>query len=112
MEKELRISYSTLQSLSGGLCSSMVTVIAEIVANAWDANAKKVTISIEKGKIIIIDDGHGMNKEEFIEKFLNVGFSRREESDKSEGEKRFVMGRKGIGKLSTIALADRSFSFN
>ncbi len=43
-------------------------------------------------------------------KFLNVGFSRRGPKGavaKSASGKRFVMGRKGIGKLSMFALADK-----
>ena len=109
MIKRLKIVYSTLRSLSSGLYQSVATVIAELVSNAWDANATRVDIRITNDEIIIIDNGHGMNDLDFEKKFLEVGFSRRDENgSKSEFQKRMVMGRKGIGKLSVIALAGKA----
>ncbi|MDH5667698.1 MAG: ATP-binding protein, partial [Nitrospira sp.] len=85
--------------------------MAEVVANSWDADAENVKIAIGKsdGKIIITDDGHGMDLADINSKFLNVGYRRRDE-DPVAGRitlkwKRPVMGRKGIGKLSLFSIA-------
>ena len=110
-DKPYRISLSLniLNHLGLNLYSNIPAVLSEIVANAWDADAETVGVEIDAGneKIVIYDDGHGMNLEDINNKYLNVGYSRR---DKPEGRltprfKRPVMGRKGIGKLSLFSIA-------
>ena len=109
MAKKLKITYETLKSLSGGLYSNLPTVLAELISNSWDANARNIRIAIDENKVIISDDGHGMSEKDFENNFLQVGYSRRDSDspnpDKSKDGKRYVMGRKGIGKLSIIALS-------
>ena len=79
------------------------------MANAWDADAKHVEIDIDpsKGRILIVDDGHGMTAKDINAKFLRVGRRRREDGESSTPRfARPVMGRKGIGKLSLFSIAD------
>lgn len=57
--------------------------------------------------ISIRDDGHGMSAEEIQEKFLLLSRNRRSESKMSEGGKRQVMGRKGLGKLAGFGAAEQ-----
>ncbi|PAF44044.1 ATP-binding protein [Helicobacter sp. 11S02596-1] len=95
----MQISLNVLQHLGIGLYSSIPAVLSEIVANAWDADATKVQINIDKEnkQIEIIDDGHGMNVEDINNKYLNVGYARREDGrNLSDIFHRRVMGRKGI----------------
>lgn len=47
-----------------------------------------------------------MSEDDLQNKFLNVGYARRNFSDFTLTEKRRVMGRKGIGKLAMFSLAD------
>lgn len=62
-------------------------------------------------RIIMKDDGHGMSTEEVQEKFLPLNRGRRLDSErketqlKTESGKRFVMGRKGLGKLAGFGAA-------
>ena len=109
MGKKLKITYETLKSLSSGLYSNLPTVLAELISNSWDANARNVSITIEEDKVIIFDNGHGMSEQDFENNFLQVGYSRRDSNssnpNKSKDGKRYVMGRKGIGKLSIIAFS-------
>jgi hypothetical protein len=107
---KLKIDLNVLNHLGLGLYSSTPSIVTEIVANAWDADAKKVTIKVDstKEEIVVEDDGHGMDNEEVTTKFLNVGYSRRDKEstkNKSRSGKRAVMGRKGIGKLAMLSLA-------
>jgi hypothetical protein len=84
-------------------------VLSEIVANAWDADADSVDIDIdEKTQIITVtDNGHGMTQNDLNDKFLNVGYMRREDGGGTTPKYgRKVMGRKGIGKLSLFSIAD------
>ena len=92
---------------------SVTATIAELISNAWDADAKNVWVTIPFGrlskqgaKISVVDDGLGMTHEEAREHYLNVGRKRRVElnSDKTK-EGRPLHGRKGIGKLAAFGTA-------
>ncbi len=103
----MRVSLSVLDDLGINLYSNMAAVLSEVVANAWDADATKVTIVLGDTEIVIRDNGHGMGLEEINERFLHVGYRRRDAGrTKSPKLLRPVMGRKGIGKLSLFAIAD------
>lgn len=106
------VDVNVINHLGVGLYSSTPAALTELVANAWDADATEVTIDIDPTAemIVIQDDGHGMTPQAIQQRFLNVGFSRRGPKGanaKSASGKRQVMGRKGIGKLSMFALADK-----
>lgn len=59
--------------------------------------------------VVIHDDGHGMSPQEVQNKFLPINRDRRADKNanglKTEAGKRYVMGRKGIGKLSAFGAA-------
>ncbi|WP_421210680.1 ATP-binding protein [Aeromonas enteropelogenes] len=106
---EIKIDYNVLNHLGMSLYSNTPAVLTEIISNAWDADAEKVTINIEPSynNVTIIDDGVGMTEDDVIGKFLNVGYARRDRGfAKSEKKQRQVMGRKGIGKLAMFSLAN------
>jgi hypothetical protein len=108
-EYKLTIDLNTLNHLGIGLYSNVPAVISEVVANSWDADADKVEINIDVTNqcISISDDGCGMNENECNDKYLKVGFSKREKEYKiTPIHLRHVFGRKGIGKLSLFSIAD------
>lgn len=105
---EMNISLNVLNHLGINLYSNIPAVLSEIIANAWDADADEVSINIDAdNKIItIIDNGTGMTVDDINDKFLNVGYSKRESGhSKTKKYTRDVMGRKGIGKLSMFSIA-------
>lgn len=106
-ELVMSISLNALEHLGINLYSNMPAVLSEIVANAWDADAKNVTVTVDKTKetITIEDDGVGMNRDGVIDRFLTVGFKRREALGKTTPSGRKPMGRKGIGKLSIFSIS-------
>ena len=106
-ELVMTISLNALEHLGINLYSNIPAVLSEIVANAWDADAKLVTITIDKVSEVITleDDGTGMNRDDVIDRFLTVGFKRREEMGEETASGRKPMGRKGIGKLSIFSIA-------
>jgi hypothetical protein len=85
----------------------MPAVISEIVANAWDADACNVCIEIDlkNPRIIITDDGCGMSEHDINNRFLKVGYRKRDEVSRTAVHKRIVMARKDIGKLSLFSIA-------
>lgn len=102
---KMSLSLNVLNHLGINLYSNIPAVLSEIVANSWDADARNVHISIRDDEIIIIDDGCGMSADDINQKFLYVGYQKREGSSVSPVFKRKYMGRKGIGKLSMFSIA-------
>src|SRR6266478_931292 len=107
-EYELSIDLNALNHLGINLYSNMPAVISEVVANSWDADAENVWISLDNKKetIAISDDGVGMSKDDINQRYLKVGYRKRDEMIRTPKFKRHVMGRKGIGKLSLFSIAD------
>ena len=104
---QMNISNTVLYHLGINLYSNIPAVLSEVVANSWDADATNVYVEIEKDRITIADDGHGMALKDINEKYLLVGYPRRAHNEAvTDRYKRKVMGRKGIGKLSLFSIAE------
>jgi Histidine kinase-, DNA gyrase B-, and HSP90-like ATPase len=104
---QMTLNLSVIDHLGFNLYSSTPAVLSEVVANAWDADAENVDVSYRQDKVVITDDGHGMSYEDLNERFLSVGYRRRDNQPvMTPKHNRHVMGRKGIGKLSLFAIAD------
>ena len=103
------ISLSVLDHLGRNLYRSFATVLGEAISNSWDADAENVWIHIdkEKGSFFIKDDGIGMNADDFQNKFLKIGYSKRKEGKTSSPKGRPYIGRKGIGKLALLSCAKK-----
>jgi len=111
-KKKLILSYHgrIIDHLGIQMYQSPVAAIAELVANAWDAEATEVRITLPPGKggeIVIEDNGFGMTFDECQARYLNVGYGRRgkDASQTSGVLKRPVLGRKGIGKFAGFGIA-------
>lgn len=76
---QFEVDLNVINHLGVGLYSSTPAALTELVANAWDAEANNVWITIDAANdtIVIEDDGHGMAVNDIKEKFLHVGYSRR-----------------------------------
>jgi hypothetical protein len=122
----MTISRLTVDKLGVKLYDRLSAVLAELVANSYDADATLVRIEApmdemlalkEKGRITdrgftveIMDNGHGMTPEEINPFYLRVGAERREDPRRgsiSPKYKRKVMGRKGVGKLAPFGICRR-----
>lgn len=103
------ISLSVLNHLGRNLYRSFMTVLGEAVSNSWDADAENVWIYVDKEThtLVIKDDGFGMNAEDFQNKFLKIGYSKRKDGISSTKKGRPFIGRKGIGKLALLSCADK-----
>ena len=102
----MKVSLVNIDDLGVKLYSGFPAALAELVANAWDADAERVDILTNENKIVIKDDGHGMNRNNIQEKYLTIGYRRRSTGkEKTEKHGRKVMGRKGIGRLALFSMA-------
>lgn len=91
--------------------------LVELVANAWDAGASEVTITIPEEKeelLTVSDDGCGLTPEQFHSRWMKLGYNR----VKHQGEmaelpptrkdwKRRAYGRNGVGRHGLLCFADR-----
>lgn len=106
----MRISLNVLNHLGLSLYSNTAAVLAETIANAWDADASQVKVDVDPDTktISVSDNGVGMNLEEINEKFLYVGYQKRTGTGefRTLGDRK-PMGRKGIGKLSLFSIANK-----
>ena len=106
---ELSIDPRILELLGPNLYTNIYYVLAELIANAYDADAHNVYVISTQDSIIVEDDGSGMSYTDGdIDKFLNVaGISRTNEEDSLSSElKRRKMGRKGVGKLAALSVSE------
>lgn len=111
-KKELKISFdiNTINHLGVKLYTTIPPMIAELVSNAWDADAHNVFIEMKDGEksITVKDDGVGMTFDELNTQFLLVGRNRRVELKKDKTELgRMVLGKKGLGKLSMFGIGKK-----
>lgn len=100
---------NTIEHLGVRMYSTLPPVLAELIANSYDADAAKVAVQLKDGgnkEIIVTDDGLGMTVEEINQKFLRIGRDRRaEEQSQNTPAGRLVIGKKGLGKLSFFGVA-------
>lgn len=101
----------TIEHLGIKMYSVLPNAMAELIANAYDAEADNVYIKLydnDSGKkIVVSDDGVGMDFDEINDNFLRIGKKRRESDDGySINHKRKVSGRKGLGKLAFFGIGD------
>lgn len=109
---EMKFAGSLVKHLGLQMYSGAVASIAELVSNAWDADAPLVEVTmpfdtpiLPTSEIVIRDTGSGMTFDEVNKKYLMLGRNRRvAEGDYSDGG-RPVLGRKGIGKLAGFGIA-------
>lgn len=106
-EYTIKLDRSVLKQLGSQLYGDTPSVIAELVANSYDADANNVWITVDtiQNNIFVEDDGKGMTAQDINDSFLNIGYDKRtDQSVTSLGRK--IMGRKGIGKLAAFSLTN------
>lgn len=103
----------TVEHLGREQIADCPTAISELWKNAFDAYARNVELNIYSGEepvAAIVDDGHGMNREEFMRRWLVVGTETKATADRTPKKDRNGLnvrprqGQKGIGRLSCANL--------
>ncbi|WP_198144891.1 ATP-binding protein [Pseudorhodobacter aquimaris] len=112
-QPELKFAHNVIEHLGIKLYKNKAAnVLAELVANSWDADASWVDVKIDKlggprnnGCIVISDDGIGMSHAQIKDHYLHVGKPKRTNARDLSPRGRRPMGRKGLGKLSPFGIA-------
>lgn len=99
------------QELGQLLVSKESIALVELIKNAYDADATLVTVTgvnlgdAELGRIIVADDGVGMNGDEFRRGFLTIAGRTKSNGDRrSPVFGRRYTGEKGVGRLASHKL--------
>lgn len=106
-DAKLTIKHNVIEHLGLKLYKNKVgNVLAEIIANSWDADAEHVYVDLNEDVISVSDDGHGMSFENIRDIYLKVGKPKRSSgTELSSSKNRKSMGRKGLGKLAPFGIA-------
>ena len=97
-----------LEELGERLVGKPSMALAELVKNAYDADADTVNITLDRsdsGRILIEDNGHGMTTEEFEKYWMRVGSQHKRRQKRSRKFRRPFTGSKGIGRIATQMLS-------
>lgn len=116
------VNYKVSSGLKNLIGKQLITdefvAIFELVKNSFDAHARSVDVIFQSlhtpdAKIIIQDNGKGMNLEELKNKWLFVGYSAKREGTEDDdyrhnlGVKRIFAGAKGVGRFSCDRLGTK-----
>ena len=93
-----------IDRLGRELVGRQETALIELVKNSFDADARSVTVTLERDALTIEDDGTGMTRDELVAGFLRLASTFKVQEPKSRVFKRQRAGRKGIGRFSTQRL--------
>lgn len=105
----MTVDLNVLDHLGINLYSNLAAVLTEAVANAWDADATTVEINVttDSSSIEIVDHGIGMSIHDMNEKFLRVGYRRRDQDSATGRQTAKKASRDGSeGAWQTLAILD------
>lgn len=94
-----------LRELGERLVGRPHMALAELIKNSYDADASRVEITFANDQIRVVDDGHGMTEEVFIDQWMRIGTTAKVRQKQSPGLGRPLTGSKGVGRLSVQLLA-------
>lgn len=111
---KIRVRARAVDMLGRQQIAGIPTAIHELFKNAHDAYAARVDVDFfrEDGLLILRDDGYGMTREEFEDRWLTLGTESKVTANIEETPwpkllkipRRPVMGEKGIGRLAIAAI--------
>lgn len=99
------VDSALLRELGERLVGRPHIALAELIKNSYDADATKVIVRIESDKIEVVDNGHGMDFEEFRDFWMRIGTPHKQPQRVSRNLERPMTGSKGIGRLAVQFLA-------
>lgn len=94
-----------LRELGERLVGRPHIALAELIKNAYDADARHVDLTFGAGIIRVVDDGHGMSEATFVERWMRIGTTAKVDEVVSPALQRPLTGSKGVGRLSVQLLA-------
>ncbi len=109
--KQLHLGFHgrIIDQLGIQMYQSPVAAIAEMISNAWDADAKQVAVTLpthQAKRFVVSDNGRGMTFDQCQQRFLTAGYDTRKGDPSARSPNgRILLGRKGIGKFAGFGLS-------
>jgi len=99
----IEVDKAVVKHLSIGLYRNYALSIKELISNSYDAGATEVKIKLDlkNNKIVIRDNGRGMDYNEFKDQYLHIG-QHKEPAKKPDELGRMRIGTFGIGFLAPL----------
>lgn len=106
------VDSSLLFQLGEQLVTKPSIALAELVKNAYDADATEVTITMENigtpgGNILVEDNGHGMTLDEIKNGWMRIATVAKRETQTSRFFCRPLTGAKGVGRFAARRLGSK-----
>lgn len=105
MKLPFTVDAALLRELGEHLIGQPHIALAELIKNAFDADARTCKVTIGNGEIIVSDNGHGMSLDVFTKRWMRIGTTQKAKEAFSPGGRRLT-GSKGVGRLAVQYLAD------
>jgi hypothetical protein len=100
------VDKSHVVAIGEKLYAESIELIRELVNNAYDADAREVRVTVEPERIVVADDGSGMDYDGLVQ-YFNIGSPEKTAHDTSPRFRRARIGMFGIGKFASLAAARR-----
>jgi len=101
-----------IKRLGQELVARQETALAELIKNAYDADATTVNVTFSDmsepgGTLVVDDDGNGMTREELVSGFMRISTAEKVHAPRSPRYGRQRAGRKGIGRFAAQRLGQK-----
>lgn len=106
-KERFTVDAALLRELGERLVGAPHIALAELIKNSYDADATRVQIKFTDDRIDVSDNGHGMDFEEFRNRWMRVGSPHKVEEATSRRLGRPLTGSKGIGRLAVQFLGSK-----
>lgn len=100
------VDKSHLITIGEQLYSESVELVRELVNNAYDADATRVLVLVEQERLVVEDNGSGMDLEG-LKQYFSIGSPLKRLQGKSALFRRDLIGQFGIGKFATLSACER-----
>jgi signal transduction histidine kinase len=96
-----------LQELGERLVSRADVALVELIKNAYDADALVCHVTRSDEAITVMDDGHGITQQEFLDKWMRIATGEKLKERSSRKYQRTMTGAKGIGRFAVRFLGSQ-----
>jgi signal transduction histidine kinase len=97
-----------LQELGERLVASPEVALVELIKNAYDADSPtcEVRLTDKNQTLLIVDQGHGMTRDDFVGKWMSIATASKVDERVSRRYQRRLTGAKGIGRFAVRYLGE------
>ena len=100
------VDKSHLIAIGEQLYTRSIELVREFINNSYDADATEVKVLLDEDRIVIWDNGNGMDFDGLVQ-YFNIGSPEKKLQKKSPRFNRDLIGQFGIGKFAALTTGQR-----